>query len=101
MRLHMRRDAKVDANQSLLVDALRAIGCSVQPLHTVGKGCPDLLVGFRGQTLLMEVKDGSKPPSARELTPDQKAWHKAWRGSPVWVVTDVTEAVSAAIKEKA
>jgi hypothetical protein len=22
----------------------------------------------------MEVKDGSKPPSARELTPDEKEW---------------------------
>jgi hypothetical protein len=34
----------------------------------------------------MEVKDGSKPPSARELTEDQLTWHGAWRGGPLSVV---------------
>lgn len=41
----------------------------------------------------MTHKDGSKPPSARRLTPAQVEWHAAWRGS-VHVITDVEQAVA-------
>ena len=80
------RAAKIDANQEKVVDALRAAGATVQTLATVGKGVPDLLVGYQGKTLLLEVKDGRKPPSARKLTQDQLKWHGAWRGGPLAVV---------------
>jgi hypothetical protein len=90
----MRRAAKVDANQAEIVAALRQIGASVQPLHAVGQGCPDLLVGWRGMVSLLEIKDGSKPPSARKLTPDQEKWHAAWRGQ-VAVVETVEQAIAA------
>ena len=80
------RAAKIDANQEKVVDALRAAGATVQTLATVGKGVPDLLVGYQGKTLLLEVKDGRKPPSARRLTEDQLKWHGAWRGGPLAVV---------------
>jgi Holliday junction resolvase len=82
----MRRAAKVDANQEQVVEALRAAGASVQTLAAVGKGVPDLLVGYQGQTLLLEVKDGRRPPSERRLTEDQLKWHGAWRGGPLAVV---------------
>jgi len=91
----MRRAARVDANQSEIVAALRAVGVSVQPLHTVGKGCPDLLCGVRGTNLLLEIKDGNKPPSARKLTSDEAAWHESWRGQ-VAIVESVDEAIAAA-----
>lgn len=42
----------------------------------------------------MEVKDGSKPPSARKLTPDEARWHAQWKG-PVFVVNNVSEALAA------
>lgn len=90
----MRRAAKVDDNQAEIVAALRKIGASVQPLHAVGQGCPDLLVGWRGITSLLEVKDGKKPPSARKLTPDQEKWHAAWMGQ-VTVVETVEQAILA------
>jgi hypothetical protein len=86
--------AAVDANQAAVVAALRRVGATVQPLHAVGDGVPDLLVGFRGQTFLIEVKDGMKPPSKRKLTPDQVDWHSAWRGGPVAVVLDEFAAVA-------
>ena len=89
-----RRAAKVDANQKIIVKALRDAGATVQHLHAVGAGCPDLLVGHRGLSHLVEVKDGKKPPSARKLTPDQVVWHRDWRGSPVHVVKSVTEALA-------
>lgn len=88
------RAAKADANQGAIVAALRKIGCSVQPLHTVGRGVPDLLVGIRGHNLLLEVKDGAKPPSAQKLTADQVEWHGAWRGH-VEVVNSVEQAIIA------
>lgn len=88
----MRSKSKVDENQSEIVRALRLIGCSVQTLHTVGEGCPDLLVGCNGFNLLVEVKDGNKPPSKRTLTPDQIIWHDAWRGQ-VQVIKSVDHAL--------
>lgn len=88
------RAAKVDANQAQIVSALRAAGCSVQPLHRVGSGCPDLLVGFRGVNHCLEIKDGRRPPSERELTPDQIEWHMMWKGHAL-VVCGVDEALCA------
>lgn len=90
----MRRAGRTDANQVEIVATLRACGCSVLVLSSVGRGAPDLLVGRRGRNYALEVKDGAKPPSARRLTPDEQAWHDAWRGQ-VAVVSTVTEALSA------
>jgi len=75
------------------VAALRAAGCTVEVLSDVGRGVPDLLVGIRGRNLLVEVKDGSLPPSRRRLTDDELAWHARWRGAVV-VVHDVHEAIA-------
>jgi hypothetical protein len=93
----VRRAAKIDANQDAVVSALRAAGASVQSLAAVGKGVPDLLVGYKGTTLLMEVKDGRKPPSAQRLTEDQLRWHGAWKGGLLAVV-DGPEAALRMIK---
>ena len=84
----------VDANQAQLVAVFRAAGCSVLHLHTVGAGCPDLLVGWGGVDVQVEVKDGAKPPSAQKLTPAEEAHHRTWRGRPVEVVRDVDEALA-------
>lgn len=89
----MRRAARVDANQGEIVAALRKLGASVQPIHTIGQGCPDLLVGFKGRNALFEVKDGNKPPSARALTGDEVEWISEWRGS-VHVVESAEQAIS-------
>lgn len=87
------RAARIDANHEQVVSALRAAGASVQSLAGVGKGVPDLLVGFQGKTLLMEVKDGKKTASERRLTEDQVRWHGAWRGGPLAIVDGVDAAL--------
>lgn len=87
------RATRIDANHEQVVSALRAAGASVQSLAGVGKGVPDLLVGFQGKTLLMEVKDGKKTASERRLTEDQVRWHGAWRGGPLAVVDGVDAAL--------
>lgn len=80
---------RVDDNQAEIVAALRAIGCTVESLHAVGRGVPDLLVGYRGENLLLEVKG-----AAGSLTPEQRAWHPHWRGQVV-VVHSIEEALKA------
>jgi hypothetical protein len=95
----VRRAAKVDANQAEIVKALRDAGCGVLDLSGVGDGCPDLLVHpptFPACRIgvLLEVKDGAKPPSARKLTPAQLKFHAAWKGY-VFVVENIEQALQA------
>jgi hypothetical protein len=90
----LRRAAKVDRNQEEIVTALRKAGALVQSLAAIGQGVPDLLVSFRGNLLLLEVKDGSKPPSGQKLTDAQKTWHQAW-GALVEVVNSPEQALRA------
>lgn len=89
----MRRAARVDENQSDIVSSLRAIGAIVRVISQ-GDGIPDLLVGFQGQTFLLEVKDGNKPPSARKLTPAEQKFFDEWRGGRLAVVNSVDEAIA-------
>jgi hypothetical protein len=56
------------------------MGCSVADLSRIGGGIPDLAVGLYGRTVLVEVKDGRKPPSARKLTPDEDRFRRGWKG---------------------
>jgi hypothetical protein len=69
---------RVDSNQASVVQALRDSGCTVQCLHMVGRGCPDLLVGYKGMNLLLEVKVGDA-----KLTDDEKKWHESWAGEVI------------------
>ena len=94
----IRRASKVDANQSEIVAAFRRLGVRVALLHRVGEGVPDLLTGYRGVDRLVEVKDGSLPPSARQLNPAQVAWHRDWRGCKPFVVTSVDDVITLVIQ---
>lgn len=76
----MRNRARLDANQNKIVEQLRSIGVTVQSLASIGKGCPDLLLGFKGKNYLVELKDGEKTESKKRLTPDEKQWIEKWRG---------------------
>jgi hypothetical protein len=46
----------------------------------VGNGCPDLLLGFKKQNYLIELKDYSKPASAKKLTEDEEEFFNEWNG---------------------
>ena len=96
----MRRAAKVDRNQPEIVEALRKIGCRVQPIHMVGQGCPDVAVYApkRKAVILMEIKDGTKPPSKRALTADEDAWHALWAEAKAVGAVVVVDSVEAAIE---
>ena len=89
----MRRYPNLDANQPDIVKALRQAGASVTSLASVGGGCPDLLVGIRKVTTVIEVKDGAKPPSKRKLTEAEQDWHDAYQGS-VHIVESIEQALA-------
>lgn len=88
---------RVDDNQAAIVKTLRKAGAFVQSLSSVGAGVPDLLVGWRGQWLLVEVKDGRKVKSARKLTSAQMEFHAALAAQrlPVRVVESPEQALEA------
>lgn len=89
----MRLAAKIDKNQTEIVAALRKAGASVQSLAAIGKGCPDLLVGYNGFTVLMEIKAPDAPFGRAALTKDQIKWHSEWRGSSLAIVNSVEGAL--------
>lgn len=98
----MRRAAKIDANHLAIREALREIpGVTVKDAAHVGGGFPDLIVGVKGRTVLLEVKDGDKKPSARKLTPAQVRFRQVWSGSPIWIVESVEQAIAVVLRESA
>lgn len=86
----MKRNARVDDNQKQIVEVFRKSGFTVLHLHAVGQGCPDLLVAKHGKNVLVEVKDGKKPPSKQKLTPAQQSFHQAWRGQ-IMIVRSISD----------
>lgn len=80
---------RTDHNQTEIVAALRRCGCKVQDLHVVGDGCPDLLVSWHGLLFALEIKDGSKIPSAQKLSPAEVKWHEDWKDERVYILNDV------------
>ena len=81
--------SRTDANQMEIVERLRAIGATVHPTHMVKNGFPDLVVGYCGRNVLLEVKMPGDKLNARE-----QAWHDKWKGRAV-VVTSWEEAYQA------
>jgi len=87
------RYGRIDDNHTAIVTALRKMpGCSVQSLADCAGGVPDLLVGYGKNNYLLEIKDGTKPPSKRKLTPAQVDWHSRWAGE-VHIVTCYEDAL--------
>jgi len=81
------RYARIDKNHNEIVDALRAVGVSVQSLASIGHGCPDLVAAKGSMTWMIEVK-GAKG----KLTDDQIKFIDAWRGT-VHIVRTVNDAL--------
>lgn len=86
----MRTAARVDNNQLDIVQALRKCGAKVLHLHTIGKGCPDLLIKLpNGELHLCEVKNGKLKWT---LKPDQIKFHNEW--GPIAILDSVESAIS-------
>jgi len=88
----MRRAARRDDNEQSIIKAMREAGAYVKVVND--EGLFDLLVSYRGKTLLLEVKDGAKPPSARRLTDAEAKFHNEWPGENLHIVNSVEEALA-------
>jgi len=71
--------ARVDTNHKEIVAALRQAGATVVSLAAMKHGCPDILVGYEGRTLLMEIKKDAKA----KFTSDQLEFIAKWKGGPL------------------
>lgn len=78
----MRRATNIDSNHQVIVSKLRQCGVSVQPLHATGNGLPDLLVGYRGHNVLLEIKSPTAPIRKAQLE-----WLAKWGGQATIVYT--------------
>lgn len=87
-RGYTRRNAKTDANQKEIIDALTAHGVSVVQIDKP----VDLLCGVNGLTFLLEVKNRD---GKNRITKAQAEFIETWRGRPVAIVHDVDEALVA------
>jgi hypothetical protein len=82
---------KKDANHSEIVDILTKIGASVIDMSNVGKGFPDLIVGFQSKTILMEIKNPKTAYGKKGLNKNQVKWKEEWTGG-VYCVVDSPDA---------
>lgn len=77
---------KVDGPHKDIRDALRRCGWTVTDTSRL-PGFVDLVCARRGRLELVEVKDGSKPPSAQKLTEAQEKLHAELMRAGVLVKT--------------
>ena len=84
--MSFRRAAKVDDNQKEVVSTLRKLGWTVLIISQL-KNCCDLFISKNGRTIAIEVKDGSKPPSARKLSEGEIKFRDAWQGEYALIET--------------
>ena len=88
----MRKFARKDGNHKEIIQAFRDLGASVFDTASLGSGFPDIVIGMKGSNVLVEIKDGSLPPSKRKLTPDEIKFHELWRGKVV-IINNVDEVI--------
>jgi Holliday junction resolvase len=94
------RVSRRDDCEKEIVDALHAAGASVTRLDPGpdGAGVPDLLVGWRGETFLLECKMPLGPKGGvgdAKLSEDQLRWWAMWKGGKPVLVRSSEEALRA------
>ena len=82
--------SKSDHNAREIVEALRKIGAVVWFIEAAyGRaGLPDLLVGYKGRTYLLEVK-----MRKGRVSDEQRKFFETWPGGTAAIVHDVDEAL--------
>ena len=76
----MRVRGRIDDNQKEVVSQLRKLGVSVAITSMLGKGFPDLVLGYQNKNFLIELKDGAKVKSKKGLTMDEAKFFTVWKG---------------------
>jgi len=79
--------ARTDSNHKQVLEILRRGGWSASSTHRVGFGFPDIVAARAGLTIMVEVKDGAKVPSARKLSKKQVRFLATWPGQVIVAVS--------------
>ena len=79
---------KIDSNHTEIVDQLFLCGCSVQSMATIGNGCPDILVGYKGNNYVFEIKTAKG-----RLNKRQERWFNQWIGQKD-IIRNIYEAIN-------
>ena len=85
------RARRKDNAQKQIEQALDRFGISYCDTSALGRGFPDLVVGYRGVNFLFEVKNNEKS----QLTPDQQKMQEEWGGQylVVWEIAQILEVI--------
>jgi hypothetical protein len=75
-----------DANHNDVVDALTKAGAYVLDMSHVGSGFPDLIIGYKKETLLVEIKNPKTSYGRKGLNKNQLKWRESWTGGAYCVV---------------
>lgn len=96
------RQSRRDANHVELAAYWKAMGGTWQDTHAVANAL-DGIAGAHGIDVRVEIKDGSKVPSARKLTEGEAQTFWAWKGrNPVvWESREDVEATMKALHDEA
>jgi hypothetical protein len=88
----MRRAARIDDNHKEIVAAFKKFGCSVLDIHVI-PNCADVVIGTHFRCAVIEIKDGAKSQSERELTKGEKKFRDGWKGA-YFVVEDLSDVIA-------
>lgn len=88
-----RRAANKDRNQGPIVETLRGVGAFVFDASGIGGGFPDLLVSFRQDVYLIEIKNPESWYGKKGMSDSQKRFCEQLRGFPIHVATTPDEAL--------
>lgn len=86
---------RTDTNQADIVKVIRALGGEWVDCTDAPKAGFDGVTLWRGRSLITEIKDGSKPQSARKLTDNEKKTQAKCelRGVPYLILLSVDHAI--------
>jgi hypothetical protein len=88
------RGGRKDHNHSAITAAFLSIpGVSIFDLSDIGRGVPDLIVGVRGESLLVEIKNPATHYGRKGLNRRQLAFQADWKGGPIHVVRTIDDVI--------
>lgn len=82
----------MDLTHAEVINGLLQVGMTAKSIASVGGGVPDVIAGWRGVTVLLEVKSGNNKLNAQE-----EEFAAKWAGSYA-VVYNAEEAIKAVEK---
>lgn len=85
----MRYAARKDSNHNAIANAATKLGASVFDTSRLGDDFPDMVIGYRGHTIIVELKTATG-----KLSAGQKYLAETWKGSPIRVWRTIDDVIA-------